>query len=812
MKMKNNLVIRVKRMFVKNFKLYKEETFNFDDNMFILISGANGFGKSTVLDAIEWCLTGDIRRITNSFLKRNTSKSEQKRVDNNRGIIKNKFSGKNDEVLVILTLSVNGKEIRVRRSQVNDSLNSENELFFEGDVSEKLKTQIVKAINSEYFYSYNICDTYKNYDFLTSSRSNILNMFRDFIKDRPDIDKVLLNLDNTCILLQSEISRLRESKHDRMSMLSLEDKLVSLKTKVGRTSYPETSFYDDEIINISTLKKGELVKQLEILNELALEYARRVLMNRLKNMEIKDELVCLDNFESLLMQNSKDFLEGIHERLHKKEYADDLFIQISNCSCFLGKINEVKSTSDLSKLLKEENIVLTDFQSKLLKSLKENNITYQDLSNKLASIIEGNSIIDTLSDIVNHRNALFKYKNEGNEKCPLRGSENKFSEMTKVEEIGVEAVRYLEKSNREVVQIKKRLSEIEDEGETIIENIKGDLLDSVNQDLNIITERLSKVEGFNNKYSLLVEYVEKMNIELNDEIISKLGEQKTLTTTQLMISQDEVAENKSVQDILLLLNFSEQIDFESIISIKKRIIELELNASLKTELRYFDYNLYKIKLNCITSLISNQEVIEAEKKLEDIRREDEKTQAQIHKISKKHVKVKKVFEEIRRLKKELEKIEFENIGPYLTGIFNKIVKHSNIDGINIKRNDSLTDGGIVLQDNKNLNLMNILSEGQLGVLMISYYFANMYRRKSTESIKVYMMDDVTNSLDDINLLSFIDMLKYMLSNDEMVIDQFFFSTCDDNLEQMFIHKMKSFGVKGLNVNFSSYNDYTITQI
>ena len=49
--------ITLEKIEVKNFKKYAEATFDFS-NKDTIISGKNGFGKSTVLNAFLWCLLG----------------------------------------------------------------------------------------------------------------------------------------------------------------------------------------------------------------------------------------------------------------------------------------------------------------------------------------------------------------------------------------------------------------------------------------------------------------------------------------------------------------------------------------------------------------------------------------------------------------------------------------------------------------------------------------------------------------------------------------------------------------------------------
>lgn len=59
-----NNTYRINRLTFNNFKLFGGEfTINFDDNELIVFDGPNGHGKTTVFDAIELALTGNIRRL-----------------------------------------------------------------------------------------------------------------------------------------------------------------------------------------------------------------------------------------------------------------------------------------------------------------------------------------------------------------------------------------------------------------------------------------------------------------------------------------------------------------------------------------------------------------------------------------------------------------------------------------------------------------------------------------------------------------------------------------------------------------------------
>lgn len=57
-------MIKLGRMRIDNFKSFIEPfLFDFTSYDLVLFDGPNGFGKTTIFDAVELCFTGDISRI-----------------------------------------------------------------------------------------------------------------------------------------------------------------------------------------------------------------------------------------------------------------------------------------------------------------------------------------------------------------------------------------------------------------------------------------------------------------------------------------------------------------------------------------------------------------------------------------------------------------------------------------------------------------------------------------------------------------------------------------------------------------------------
>ncbi|HFI0468597.1 TPA: AAA family ATPase, partial [Streptococcus suis] len=106
--------MKIKKILLYNFKNFRHETvIDFSNNITFLV-GPNGFGKTTIFDAIELGLTGDISRIT----QKNQVTGEN--VAYNKPFFQNDIS---KPVIIKLWLEKsNGEQLIIIRRLINDTL------------------------------------------------------------------------------------------------------------------------------------------------------------------------------------------------------------------------------------------------------------------------------------------------------------------------------------------------------------------------------------------------------------------------------------------------------------------------------------------------------------------------------------------------------------------------------------------------------------------------------------------------------------------------------------------------------------------
>jgi DNA repair protein SbcC/Rad50 len=155
-----------------------------------------------------------------------------------------------------------------------------------------------------------------------------------------------------------------------------------------------------------------------------------------------------------------------------------------------------------------------------------------------------------------------------------------------------------------------------------------------------------------------------------------------------------------------------------------------------------------------------------------------------------------------------KKVAAELNGPIQT-IYRRLNRHSNFYEIDFKREgrtNQLASLG-VQSKGKNLGVANVLSAGQLSTVALSVFFTVAFSQWQ-ESFRCYFMDDPIQSMDDLNVLSFVDMLRTELGPqrpfERRFADQLFLTTCNGDLENLIKYKMRNFGVNICHVKLKGY--------
>lgn len=248
----------IRKLKMVNFRGFCDKTIDFQDKSVVLLSAANGIGKTTTVDAIEWCLTGNIGRLKTAFDTRSTNGDERRM--NTRGILKNRDAGAKAKVKVILWLLDGEKERILCREQTKDELNPELSKIMI-DKNEEMAKAFIQEYVGDSFYNFHFCDVQKAINVQSRKRKDLKDFFGEFITNYDEQKQIAENLDIFAEDVERYIEDKGKQKVPQEVIKNYEEQLKKAYEDAKVVSYPQTIFYPDEKKEITDLNKEELRAQ-----------------------------------------------------------------------------------------------------------------------------------------------------------------------------------------------------------------------------------------------------------------------------------------------------------------------------------------------------------------------------------------------------------------------------------------------------------------------------------------------------------------------------------------------------------------------
>ena len=271
-------MIMLKQIRIHMFRYYKDKEISFvgsNDEIcpFVLIAGGNGKGKTTIVDAIEWCFTGDVKHLREPFDLRVKG---DKNAHNSLGLIRNKESKSTDDTWVEIVFVNGNVETIIKRSTKKDELDETNtsleikqgDFVIENEDAYKLIDNLLGAENKkikDFFNKYYICNVHKAEGFRSNSRAKITHEFNDFTIEHSDAEVVLSNLKKIQRQLDDQMELLKKDKVNEQNINMLKEHQKTLKNNTNIKEYIQKKSYPDEHLNIDHLSVEMKRKQLDYL-------------------------------------------------------------------------------------------------------------------------------------------------------------------------------------------------------------------------------------------------------------------------------------------------------------------------------------------------------------------------------------------------------------------------------------------------------------------------------------------------------------------------------------------------------------------
>lgn len=864
-KVKSNFFI--KSVEIKNFRGYSNQQFDFfqdkqDYRGLILLGGPNGYGKTSLLDAIEWCFTGTVHRLKEDYGTRKDSNNKLL-----KSLIRNNPSDM--EVWVKINAIFNNEQLELERvfNQTDES-----EAFYPQNSTFKVNGRLIELDNTidsiiekpiaNDFYERYTCSYEKNITIYEKNRTDIYGMFSSFLGGTKDIQVAIGNLDgagpNEGLIKMLENKINSDYKPSYISLKNSYEKLEIkldelLKEKETRNDivelingYPKDKAFDDEIIPSMSLHEGEIDNKLiQLKNQ----------NDKLKNIRFLQEYSSV-YYESKSYKNELEkvkyynrFMQRVYQPYKLKE-EDIQSIQGKNLDGIKNekellesiKINIMKfqeptkegasGLKELSKkIINKEDVHLATFVK--VESLF---VSRESLSNQLEGFKTPDKALKALRMLIDHTEGFEKHRENEHNACPLCGSEENFP--NKEMELARVARDVLGVVDEKRAELQKKFDDCDSTLKKEYKSFYNYLFTEIENKLH---EFKKIIKNRNSLYPYIIEcssfsiHINQLDQSLLDkkqeEFKNQLEEELVLATLETSILEKLVAE----QDVLLAINSSynqgqqvNKTEFKAF-NIDDKINGLtqflnyynKIQENLPDAMDFNDVNL-ELLVDKIFNLDKLIQVVESDKEIQNISSEMKEQKELLNESEKLYtrrmkevVEFKRISKELKRLRVQWDKEKVDEIKEPLQKVYRRINRHTNIKDINLQiegRTNKIAGLWAKTIEDEEIFAPNILSAGQLSVVALAIFISVALGQKENP-FKCYFMDDPIQTMDDLNILSFIDLLRAELATEHQsgnrFIDQLFFTTCDEKLERLISHKMKNFGVNFSHVHFTGYGNFEI---
>ena len=756
------MCVQIEKISLQNYKLFKSRVIEFGKDLSVF-DGPNGYGKTSVFDAVELLITGKISRVSdneaisgrNSYAGSFLARDYKKNV-----LIKGQFKNSEGKNLVL------GVRVPVNRDKASRMYNPKSQakeffIFDNFDVKEEewdsyKVSEIQMAENRNTFFGAQDLDYFSMYHYV--HQENRLEYFKKSETDRTEAIQNLLG-----------VSKYADTKNQLESAKKeLNKRLKKLDADIFQL--------DNEVLNLPDSPQQE-IQYFKLIDGKAQWDAEQLPFNGKSTKALLDEYIeTLDGIQSLYEMRDEFFIdEDIKkfEQIPEKDRNTAVWATALNYndSTATGKLAELKTKYefinqqynryvqhnyrdiDYNRLCDYLNIQDKIFFAAILNNIKKTESEQSKLQNAVSAVLQ------LRKNLKNDANKIEKLTDT----CPYCGTHWESAD---------------------------KLSEEFNKTADIILAVAGSKKDVVGESLNnlkILFERqcLPEINNFLNRCSKDINLQRYLKLE-NTQILPRYINQCEPVLKRVFELSTSVAKEN---DNTLLLN--------KISELKKRISPKYEALSIK----YGFISLSKKYFEVISLNSLNVDKI-ADKKLYIENQYYKSFNTFIHKRN-------KLNEQREKLRKVIEKIvKFydvykSSLEEYQETIISQIEIPFYLYSSRLLQSYQSGQGVMIKTDGKGLkftspegehDVLYTMSSGQLSAVLLSFSLA-LYKIYAGRNLTTLMIDDPVQCMDDINMVSFIELLRMELKDSQVIL-----STHEYNFSNFIKYKFKKFNQEVEQIN------------
>ena len=787
---------------VKNFKCFDDKKYyefciDYDKSP-VVLSGPNGFGKTTFFDAIELIFSKNITRFDKEIEKKNTNLG--------KNILLNQA---NQDGYVVLTLKRGENEFLTLFAKIlnsNHKIDVENSIYY-GYNSKYIRTEELDRVIFDYDNWKDVIDSetliryrIKNFNvYYYVSQAESVHFLKRTISDRKNAMNVLLN---TGFIEERKklVSNLIGSRNGTSGYL-INDEIISLDNKTKNLAIKLKTLLKNNINTQTGVEKIENIDLGLYKKDLDLYFWDNSNIVELDASSIKKGIYILSSIISFL-ENEIDYrnyqwnenilkiIDGnsIVDYANYRDYIVNDSVSIKKIEQQLEKWDSMIQIYNSTLLYRQDSLDAANYKEQdavMLKKLVPELCEYdfsliKNISNEIVNLRENLSINQKAIDkLTSARNTLKNAKNEYDEKgtrCPFCNTE--FNDLRLLNE-GFEEVGKLLKSESGNLgeRIVLKNNELADAIEEVKEILRPYVYGLDENAINLIIKKKTSLKGFASnhgrvanvdklvKYLVAIEYSSEKE---EDNLV--LDIQRTLSG---MIKKIQNEEFNALYDKYRYVDVEKR--YGKCINEMKGQVSLEM---LKQKVLYLE------KLNCEKENTEINEIKQEMKKL-IIRKE----------------KVTKIRQRLNDLSKlydnkieEYKNITLKKLRVPLLIYTGKILQdYQNGLGVFVSKDEMR----FVSNGDAKHDILNTFSSGQLSGFVLAFLFAinKQYIKPSSDDIGFILIDDPVQTMDDINISSLIEVLRNDFADKQIIL-----STHEIDKENYILYKFYKYNKIGQSFN------------
>jgi len=572
--------VKFKKVTMENFCCYKEKTdFIFQDNKVVLITGPNGVGKSSIFNAIPYCLYGSTPSgskgddVVNNEAGKNCFISVEFSIDSDDYICSRYV--KNSKLGDTVILSKNSVDIKkgarevvaeIERILVPQKLFMNTLLF-----GQKVKTFFTDLTDSEQkdiFRKVLQLDDFVLYYDETSKKLKESVENQSKINNEISINNNLFEsiVSNIKLVLENKENFYKKKKED-INILQIEiNKLESEKKELEK--YLAENFSSD------------IDKDLELINSSINNIQKDIQLNKSEETNEKNSIISSGNLkESELKNSASEIIRNEDEVKNKKiidvqkEYSDKLSTMKSELSSLTSELTSLRSLystnqKEIEKIKIEEH--------KILSALNE-----EKKICPLCNQVVGEENLKYLQNRYEELEKIFSDLKTKSEKITIEGKEkSKYTEL-----------------------LEKQIKEIESELKEKLDKISSDHLLKISEISDKLKSKISLLNSLiKQKIDETIKKYENILKDFNDKLLTYLNvkkdiENKILDRNEILNKKQTIDNKINVSKNLLSQKNKEEFDdshLNQLYSQRNKIIEktnelLELKDKLVLEIEAYEF-------------------------------------------------------------------------------------------------------------------------------------------------------------------------------------------------------------------------------